>query len=573
MNPSPLRSEPVTDPTDIWRSRYIHPGAWDVTYVPMSLPEMFAASVKRFPDRPLTDFLGAKLSYRRIAHDAERFGAALQAQGLVKGDRVGLFLPNVPDYLIAYYGALMAGAIIVNMSPLYSLEELTHQIENSGARIIVTSDVPQLYGHARALLDAGSVDRLIIGSLSGWLPVIKRALFRLFRSTEIAAVPTGDSRIRSLMTLVGEASLPLAPVAIAPDDVALIQYTGGTTGLPKGAMLTHANMTANARQVRAIDPHPELPDRIVGVLPFFHVFANTCVLNRTVLSGGMIAMLPRFAAKDTLKTIQRVKATALPGVPTMYQSLLDHPDCAKTDFRSLRVCISGAAPLAQTLKAKFEAVTGAKLVEGYGLTEVAGVVACNPYDDPGVDGTIGQPVPGTLVRLVNRDDPTMPPVAGEPGELVVEGPQVMAGYWGGAGRDGDFVTTPTGRALRTGDVATIDDQGYIRIVDRLKDMIAVGGFKVFPSQIERVLYRHPAVKEAIVIGIPDAYYGEMPKAFVTLNDGADSSGETLKAWLNPQLGKHERVAAVDVRMELPKTLVGKLSRKELIAEERAKAAA
>lgn len=573
MNPSLLTSKPVIDPSDVWRSHYIHPGAWDVTYPPMTLPEMFADSVKRFPDRPVTDFLGARLSYRRLAHDAERFGAALQAQGLVKGDRVGLFLPNVPDYLIAYYGALMAGAIIVNMSPLYSRDELTHQIENSGARIIVTSDVPQLYAHARALLEAGVVDQLIIGSLSGWLPRIKRVLFRLFRSAEIANLPAGDVRIRSLMAFVGQASAPLTPVAIAPHDVALIQYTGGTTGLPKGAMLTHANMTANARQVRAIDPHPELPDRIVGVLPFFHVFANTCVLNRTVLSGGMIAMLPRFGAKDTLKTIQRVKATALPGVPTMYQSLLDHPDCAKTDFASLRVCISGAAPLAQTLKAKFEAVTGSRVVEGYGLTEVAGVVACNPYDDPGVAGTVGQPVPGTRVSLVSRDDPTLPPAAGEPGELVVEGPQVMAGYWGCGERDSDFVTTATGRALRTGDVAIIDDQGYIRIVDRLKDMIAVGGFKVFPSQIEAVLYRHPAVREAIVIGIPDAYYGEMPKAFVTLNEGADASGDALKTWLNPQLGKHERVAAVEVRTELPKTLVGKLSRKELVAEVRAKATA
>jgi long-chain acyl-CoA synthetase len=562
----------VTDPADIWRSRYVHPGIWDVTYAPMTLPEMFNASVAQHGGAVLTDFLGARLTYAEIGVKAERFAAALIGGGLAKGDRIGLYLPNVPDYLIAYYGALKAGAIVVNMSPLYSRAELAHQTADCGARIVVTSDVPAMFDTAKALLDDGLIDRLVIGNLSGWLPPVKRWLFRRFRAAEVAAIREGDPRIVRVAAMTGgQGAAP--SVAISPDDVALIQYTGGTTGTPKGAMLTHACMTANARQVHAIDPHPELPDRIVGVLPFFHVFANTCVLNRTVLAGGMIAMLPRFGAKDTLRTIQRVKATALPGVPTMYQALLDHPDCAKTNFRSLRVCISGAAPLSETLKAKFEALTGAKVVEGYGLTESAGVVACNPYEGAGKGGTIGQPIPGTQVMLVDRDDPACPARDGEPGELVVVGPQVMQGYWGHAERDGDFIETSSGRALRTGDVATIDGEGYIRIVDRLKDMIAVGGFKVFPSQVEEVLYRHPAVKEAIVIGIPDAYHGEMPKAFVTLNEGFEVSDDALKEWLNPQLGKHERVAAVEVRVELPKTLVGKLSRKELVAEERAKASA
>jgi long-chain acyl-CoA synthetase len=559
----------VTDPADIWRNRYVHPGAWETVFAPMTLPQMFDDSVARHGNAILSDFLGARLTYARVGAMAERFAAALLGWGVAKGDRIGLYLPNVPDYLIAYYGALKAGTVVVNMSPLYSRAELAHQTADSGARIVVTTDVPAMFDTAKALLDAGDIDRLVVGNLSGWLPPVKRWLFRRFRAAEVAAIPNDDPRIVRVADIVATAGATVS-VAIAPHDIALIQYTGGTTGTPRGAMLTHANMTANARQVHALDPQPDAPDRIVGVLPFFHVFANTCVLNRTVLSGGMIAMLPRFGAKDTLRTIQRVKATALPGVPTMYQALLDHPDCARTDFRSLRVCISGAAPLAETLKAKFEAMTGAKVVEGYGLTEVAGVVATNPYEGMNKGGTIGQPLPGTQVTLIDREDPTRPAREGEPGELVVEGPQVMRGYWGYPDREGDFVATPTGRALRTGDVATIDSDGYIRIVDRLKDMIAVGGFKVFPSQVEEVLYRHPSVKEAIVIGIPDAYHGEMPKAFVTLNDGFEAEGEALKNWLNPQLGKHERVAAVEVRTELPKTLVGKLSRKELVAEERAK---
>jgi long-chain acyl-CoA synthetase len=458
----------------------------------------------------------------------------------------------------------------VNMSPLYTVEELAEQLADSGTRIIVTVDVPMLYDNANALLRQCVIDKMIVGSLSGWLPPVKRTLFRLFKRSDIAIVPRGDPKIISLMVMVGAAPAKPAPVAIDPErDIALIQYTGGTTGTPKGAMLTHQNLTANARQVDSIDPKIGVGDRIVGALPFFHVFANTCVLNRTILAGGMIAMLPRFEAGAVLKTITRVKAAALPGVPTMYQALLDHPDVGKTDFSSLRFCISGGAPLPAEVKARFEATTGATVIEGYGLTESSGVLTSNPYLGLNKSGTIGQPVPGTHIKLVDREDPTKPAPEGEPGEIVFTGPQAMQGYWGKpeSGNE-NFING----AVRTGDVGLIDEDGYVRIVDRLKDMIAVGGFKVFPSTIEKRLYANDAVKEALVIGIPDTYSGEKPKAFVTLTVGADINGDELMSWLNPQLGKHERVVAVEVRDALPKTLVGKLSRKELVAEERAKAA-
>jgi long-chain acyl-CoA synthetase len=284
----------------------------------------------------------------------------------------------------------------------------------------------------------------------------------------------------------------------------------------------------------------------------------------------MIAMLPRFDARACLQTIARVKATALPGVPTMYQALLDHPDIGRTDFSSLRVCISGGAPLPAEVKAKFESVTGAKVVEGYGLTESAGVISCNPYEGLNKPGTIGHPVPGTGVTLLDRENPGLPAPEGEPGEIAFRGPQMMKGYWGRPEADAEVFVCGW---LRTGDIGQIDEDGYIRIVDRLKDMIAVGGFKVFPSVVEAQLYRNPDVREALVIGIPDRLSGERPKAFVTLNPGATVDGPALMAWLNPHLGKHERVVAVEVRESLPKTLVGKLSRKELVAEERAKASA
>jgi long-chain acyl-CoA synthetase len=333
-------------------------------------------------------------------------------------------------------------------------------------------------------------------------------------------------------------------------------------------MLTHQNLSANARQVMGIDPHPGPPDRVMGVLPLFHVFANTCVLNRTVLNGGCIVMLPRFDAGQVLAAIGRTRATALPGVPTMYQALLDHPKIGTTDFTSLRVCVSGGAPLPSELKTKFEAVTGAIVVEGYGLSESSGVIAANPYEGEGKSGTIGQPVPGTQVRLVDKGDPTRPAPKGEPGEIVAKGPQIMKGYWNRADADAEvFVTDGQGASwLRTGDVGAIDADGFIRIVDRLKDMIAVSGFKVFPSQIEAVLHHHAAVKEALVIGLPDPYRGEHPRAYVTLNDGATTTGEALRDWLNPQLGHHERVDQVVIRLTMPKTMIGKLSRKDLVAE-------
>jgi long-chain acyl-CoA synthetase len=329
-------------------------------------------------------------------------------------------------------------------------------------------------------------------------------------------------------------------------------------------MLTHQNITANARQTNDLDPDQGAEDRIIGVLPFFHVFANTTVLNRTVVRGGEIIMLPRWNAAQTLKAIERTRATALPGVPTMYTALLDHPRTAKTDFSSLRVCISGGAPLPLETKTKFEAATGSKLVEGYGLTEASGVVSTNPYEGENRAGSIGQPLAGTIVKLVDKEDPSKPAPEGEPGEILIAGPQVMLGYWNRPDADEQILQDGF---LRTGDVGKIDEDGYIYIVDRLKDMIAVSGFKVFPSQIEQVLYKHPAVKEAIVLGVPDEYAGEKPKAFVSLQAGDDTTGAEILEWLNPKLGKHERVSAVEVREDLPKTMVGKLDRKALRAEE------
>ncbi len=546
-----------------WSTDYRHPTAWDQEFAPLSLPDMLAASVARRGDAPMLDFLGRQFSYAEVARGAARVARGLQQRGIVKGSRVGLFLPNVPHYVAAYYGALAAGATVVNFSPLYTVAELEAQVEDSGTELLFTISAAALLPTALKVLDGSSLKRLVVGSVAGGLPATKSMLYRLFKRSEVAALPA-DPRIIRFSALTDNDGKPEPAAIDAAQDIALIQYTGGTTGTPKGAKLTHQNLTANARQVNAIDPDHDAADRILGVLPF-HVFANTCVLNRTILNGGAITMLPRFDAKQALDAITRTKTTALPGVPTMYQALLDHPDLAKTDFSSLRICISGGAPMPAELREKFTAATGASLVEGYGLTESSGVVATNPYDGPVRPGTIGQPIPATHIRLLDKEDPSKDAPDGEPGELAVKGPQIMQGYWNRPEADKDSFTDDGW--LRTGDVAVVEEGGYIRIVDRLKDMIAVGGFKVYPSVIEAHLYEHPAVKEAIVLGVPDAYRGEAPKAFVTLEDGFDVSGEALAAWLNPQLGKHERVNAVEVRLNLPKTMIGKLDRKALRAEE------
>ena len=333
-------------------------------------------------------------------------------------------------------------------------------------------------------------------------------------------------------------------------------------------MLTHANLSINAQQTAGLNPFGDPAHEVfLGALPFFHVFANTALLNHAVVTGAAIAMVPRFDAGQVLKTIEKHRATGFPGVPTMFQALLDHPALAKTDLSSLRVCISGGAPLPAPLRDKFEAATGVRLVEGYGLTESSGVISTNPYRGTRKPGTIGQVVMGTEVLLLDKEDPSILAPDGEPGELALHGPQIMQGYWNRPDAAKDVFVEHQGKTwLRTGDVATVDEDGFLEIVDRIKDMIAVGGFKVFPSQVEDVLLEHAGVKEALVIGRPDSYRGEAPVAYVTLNPGRETSGADLREWLNARVGKHERVDEVVIRDELPKTMIGKLDRKALRAE-------
>jgi long-chain acyl-CoA synthetase len=526
---------------------------------------MLEASVRVHPDAPLVEFFGRNYSYAALYDEARRFAAGLIALGIEPGDRVGLYLPNVPTYVPAYYGAMMAGATVVNFSPLYTVRELTDQVVDSGTKLLVTVDLAKLLPGALEVLAKSPLERLVVARFCHLLPRLKGLAYRLLNRRDLTAVPRADNVHEWSAVLSSD---PFTPITIDPEhDLALLQYTGGTTGTPKGAMLTHQNLTANARQVAAVDPHAHDRDVILGVLPLFHVFANTCVLNRTVFDGGCIVMLPRFDVGQVFAAIRRTRPTAFPGVPTMYQALLDDPRLDGIDMSSLRVCISGGAPLPAAVKERFQARTGVVLVEGYGLTESSGVVSTNPYEGENRTGSIGQPVPGTRLRLLDREDPTRDAPPGEPGELAFTGPQTMQGYWHRPEAAATaFAVIDGERWLRTGDVAVMDPDGFVRIVDRLKDMIAVGGFKVFPSQVEAALLLNPAVKEALVIGVPDAYHGEAPRAYVTLNAKVAADADALRDWLNARIGKHERVDTVVIRDSLPKTMIGKLDRKALRLE-------
>lgn len=553
-----------------WLANYSHGSAWDTEFEALPVHHLLERSASETPDAPYLDFLGRTYTYGEVMDLVCRATKGFQTLGVKKGVKVGLFLPNCPQYVIAYYAILKAGGTVVNFSPLYSPDELAAQVEDSETDIMVCLDVASLYTTISDVMERTRLQCLVVGSLARALPPMKGMLYRLFRRREQAEV-TIDDRHVSFEAMVNNDGRP-APVQIDPHkDLAVLQYTGGTTGQPKGAMLTHANLSINAQQVAAVDPEATAePQRILGALPFFHVFANTVILNMTTWVGGMIVMLPKFELGQAIKAIRKNQVTVLPGVPTMYTAMLNSAARAEGDLDSLRLCISGGAPLPVELKERFGKATPAVLVEGYGLTESSGVVSVNPFHGVNKPGSIGLPLPGTDIVIVDKDDPTRVLPIGEPGELTFRGPQVMQGYWH---RDNSDVFV--NGLLRTGDIAYLDKDGYTFIIDRIKDMVMVGGFKVYPRMLEEALYQHPAVLEATVIGIPDDYLGQRPKAFVVLKPDApaDVDGAALCAWLNGRVAKHERVAAVEVRESLPKTMVGKLSKKELVEEEMAKRAA
>lgn len=525
-------------------------------------------AVSRYPDQVAIDFLGKRTTYGEIGELVDRAARGFQQLGVRKGVRVGLCLPNTPYFVICYYAVLKAGGIVVNYNPLYVERELKHQIADSGTTIMVTLDLRQIYPKVAAMLEETCLERVVVCRMSGILPAVKSVMFSVLKRSEMADVPD-DLHHVPFERLVANEGKP-RPVAIEPQtDVAVLQYTGGTTGVPKGAMLTHANLTANAEQIRRWMPAINAgQERVLGVLPLFHVFAMTVVMNLGVSIGAELILVPRFDLRQVLKLIGKRRPTLFPGVPTIYTALNNAASQGRFDLSSIRYCISGGAPLPVEVRIRFEELTGCKLVEGYGLSESSPVVTCNPVDGTIKLASIGIPLDGTVVEVRSTVDPSQILGLGKRGEICVRGPQVMAGYWQ---RPDDTRQAFIDGALRTGDVGYRDEDGYLFLVDRIKDVILCGGFNVYPRIIEEALYQHPAVAEAVVIGIPDQYRGQAPKAFVRLRDGAEAEPEEIKDFLATRISRIEMPKSVEIRDELPKTMIGKLSKKELVAEEKARA--
>lgn len=550
-----------------WAKSYPSGVDWAQAFEPKPLFALLDDTAARVPDAPYIDFFGRSWTYGEAEELSNKAAAGFQALGVKPGTRVGLFLPNCPQFIFCFYGILKAGGTVVNFSPLYSVEELVGQVEDAQVDVMVTLDVALLYEKIYDVMENSRLRQLIVGSLAEVLPFPKNMLYKVFKRRESSSVPHNAAHI-SFHQLTDNAG-SVKPVDINPaKDVAVLQYTGGTTGTPKGAMLTHANLYLNAVQTAHYDPELTFDeDRMLGALPLFHVFAMTVVMNVSTYLGAKIILLPKFDLDQVMRTIGKEKITLLPGVPTMYMAMLNHTRLERYDLGSLRLSISGGAPLPVELKNKFEQVSGAILREGYGLTETSGVVSVNPYHSDGKTGSVGLPIPGTKIVICDPEKTDRVVEIGDTGELCIEGPQVMLGYWNKpAETEGVLVN---GR-LRTGDIGHMDQDGYTFIVDRIKDLILVGGFNVFPRRIEDALYSHQDVAEAVAIGIPDDYRGESPKAFVTLKDGADANEKELLEFIRPKLSKVEIPLEVEIRKELPKTMVGKLSKKELVAEEKAK---
>jgi len=535
---------------------------------PRLLGDLLDRSVARFPGRAAIDFMGRVTTWGELGAAVDRATAGLQRLGVMKGTRVALCLPNTPYYPILFYATLKAGGIVVNVNPLYVERELTHLIEDSGAEIIVTPDVAEIQARVLTVASRTGIRHVVSCPIADALPTLKKLAYKLVKRKEIGRAGRTPQHL-FFADLVAGTSAP-RPVPVAPGDVAVLQYTGGTTGVPKAAMLSHANIVANTDAMLVhVGGESADQDRVLGVLPLFHVFALTNVLTFSTLVGAEMILLPRFDLKQVLTTLKRTRPTYFPAVPTIYNALANLGAAQRPDLSSIKVCISGGAPLPQEVRHAFEANTGAKLVEGYGLSEASPIITCNPFEGLNKEGSAGLPFPGTTIEIRDREDPSRIVAAGEKGEICARGPQVMAGYWHNpAATEAAFAD----RSLRTGDVGYLDDDGYLFIVDRIKDMILCGGYNVYPRVIEEALYEHPSVIEAVVIGVPDAHRGQAPKAFVVLNPPGSATPTELRDFLRDKISKIELPREVEIRDTLPKTLIGKLSKKELVEEESQKAA-
>ena len=548
----------------VWHTFYDEGILASLPYIDVSLYQMFEDITRKYPKNTAIIFMGKRISYKEFYTYVVNLSTSLASLGIGKGDRVALVLPNCPQTLISYYAVLRLGGIVVPTNPLYTEREMEHQFKDSGTETVITLDM--MYPMVKALRKRSGIRTVIVTSIADFLKFPLTLIYHIQQVAKKQRVRIEDNvGIHCFTDLLKERVPSVAPSSTESDDVAVFQYTGGTTGVSKGAMLTNRNLVMNVMQVRSwFARAKEGKEILLGVLPLFHSFGITVVMNLSIYLGAAVILIPRFEIKDLLKIIQKYNPTLFPGVPTMYIGINNHPEVKRYNLSSIKFCISGAAPLPLDVLQKFEATSGGKLVEGYGLSESSPVTHCNPLFGRRKEGSIGIPVPETDCKIVDPDTGKRVLSAGEIGELCVKGPQVMKGYWN--------MESETEEVLRdgwlyTGDLAKMDEDGYVYVVDRKKDIIIAGGFNIYPRDIEEVLFEHPKVAEVVVAGIPDQYRGETVKAFIVLRQGETATESEFVTYCKERLSPYKVPKLVEFRESLPKSLVGKFLRRSLVEEE------
>ena len=543
-----------------WLPHYPADIDWHQPLTAAPLYSILDNAAAQYGDAIAIDFEGKKYSYRELEKMTNHAAKGLQEIGVKKGTKVGLLLPNCPLFIISYFAILKVGAIVVNFNPLYSVRELQQQIEDSCTSVMITLNLKVLYSKLRVMLYSTTLDKLIIGNMEEMLPYYKGLFFKTIKR-EVLAEIYPDVKTIPFAQLTNNDGHPEA-VAIDPSrDYAVLQYTGGTTGVSKGAILTHANIYINAIQAgswfQGLDEGKEV---ILGALPLFHAFAMTGIMNLGLLKGACIVLHPRFEIDKILQSIKKNHVTLILGVPTMFNAIMNSPHFSPHDMNSVKLCISGGAPLPLDLKERFIATTNCRLVEGYGLTESSPLVAINPLWGGDKEYSVGLPFPGTTIEIRGIEAPHPLLKAGEVGEICVIGPQVMRGYWNNKSETDKVLKE--GR-LHTGDIGYLDEKGFLFIIDRLKEMIIASGYNIYPRTIEEVLYLHSAIAEVAVIGIADDYRGQTPKACIVCKKGHSVTAEALQHFLKEKLAAYEIPTHYAFYDELPKTLIGKIAKKEL----------
>ena len=565
-----------------WEKSYPPGVRWELEIPKKTIHQIFDESCAQFGDKPFTDFLDKVMTFRDYKEASDKAAAGFQKLGVKPGVNVGLYLPNTPHYIIAFFGVLKAGGRVVNYSPLDAAREAEFKIGDSETDILVTLDAAALYPKMAAMRGKTRLRKLIVGSIADYLPWPKNWLYPIAKKKEISAWPHDDWHMSFKDLLANDGKYTAYPAGEDLwDEVALLQYTGGTTGLPKAAMLTHGCVIAAMSQGQAWTTPYTTPgtEKVVCVLPLFHIYALSGIMLGAVRNGNQLILYPRPDIDMIVSDLTKKKPSFLPGVPTLYTAILKHPKAQGLDLKSLKICMSGGAPLPVEVQQSFEKLTGATLIEGYGLTETSPTGAICPVDKS-VRRTVraALPMPATIIEIrdMENGDRVLPAGKDNVGEVCIIGPQVMKGYWKQPDETEQVLFSHPAsnwKGLRTGDMGYMDADGWLYLVDRSKDLIISSGYNVYPRMIEEAVYELPAVDECIVIGIPDPYRQEAPKVFVKLKPDASLTFEELKKHLDGKIGKHEMPVALEIRPELPKTPVGKLSKKELKEEERVKAQA